>query len=476
MSRVSRVLTTTAVTAGLALAATTAAALPSDAAPARFTPGAAGAGDPYFPEMGNGGYTPTHYEIALKYDPATRAIDAVTTVQARATQNLSRFDLDFQGLTIRSLTVDGRRASYRREGTQELVITPPKGLRKGKRFAVTVAYSGVPQTIDDPALGVSGWVPTADGALMLNQPIGAATVYPVDDHPTEKATYGFTLTAPSTLTTVANGDLAGRRSHGGWTTSRWVMDRPMASELAMIAIGRYDEIRGRTARGLPNLTYTDVNMKIPADKARQFNTQTAQVVDWEASLYGRYPWSSTGGVTVAGKVGYALETQGRPVYDLYRHPGNIPSGGLLAHELGHQWFGDSVSPRRWSDIWLNEGFATYSEWLWAEKFADTPIATSFQDVYSKPATDDLWKGVVSDPGRDHIFDALVYDRAAAAIHVLRGRIGDASFFRLLRVWQSAHRGGTGSTAEFVRTAREVSHKDISKWAHDWIYSPGKPTL
>ncbi|MEV5576246.1 M1 family metallopeptidase [Spirillospora sp. NPDC052269] len=476
MSRLPRALTTTAVTAGLALTATMASALPSDAAPPRFTPGAAGAGDPYFPEMGNGGYAPIHYEIGLKYDPATKGIDAVTSVQARATQNLSRFDLDFQGLKIKKLTVDGRKAHYTRQGTQELVITPPKGLRKGKRFTVTVAYSGVPQTIDDPALGISGWIPTADGAVMLNQPIGAAAVYPVDDHPTEKATYGFTLTAPAALTTIANGDLVGKRSHGGWTTSRWVMDRPMASELAMIAIGKYDQVKGRTASGRPNLTYTDVNMKIPADKARQFNTQTGQITDWESSIYGRYPWSSTGGVTVAAKVGYALETQGRPVYDLYKHPGSIPSGDLLAHELGHQWFGDNVAPHRWSDIWLNEGFATYSEWLWQEKFNKTPIEKSFQGVYSTAATDELWKGVVSNPGRDHIFDSLVYDRAGAAIHVLRKQIGDKAFFQLLRTWQRVHGGGTGSTAQFVRLAGKISHKDISKWAHDWIYSEGKPAL
>ncbi|MCP2336768.1 M1 family metallopeptidase [Actinomadura rupiterrae] len=476
MSRVPRALTTTAVAAGLALAATTAAALPANAKPPRFTPGAAGAGDPYFPEMGNGGYSPIHYEIGLKYDPKSKGIDAVTTVQARATQNLSRFDLDFQGLTIKWLAVDGHRASYKRVGTQELVITPPKGLRKGKRFTVTVAYSGVPQTINDPALGVSGWVPTADGGLMLNQPIGAAAVYPVDDHPTEKATYGFTLSAPSALTTVANGDLKGKWSRNGWTTTRWVMDRPMASELAMIAIGRYDEVKGRTAHGAPNLTYTDVNMKIPADKAKLFNTQTAQITDWESSVYGRYPWSSTGGITVAAHVGYALETQGRPVYDLYKHPGNIPSGDLLAHELGHQWFGDSVSPYRWSDIWLNEGFATYSEWLYQEKFNNTPVEKSFQGVYSTPATDDLWKGVVSNPGRDHIFDNLVYDRAAAAIHVLRKQIGDKAFFTLLRTWPAINRYGNGSTAQFVRVAQQVSHKDLSKWAHTWIYSEGKPSL
>jgi len=459
------------ITAGLVLTAF------SPAHAAVFTPGAPGAGDPYFPDMGNGGYRVSHYDIDLTYDPSTKGIQATTAVRARATQNLSRFDLDFQGpLKISALTVNGRPAAYTRSGSQELVITPPAGLRAGSGFTVVARYAGVPETINDPALGVSGWVPTQDGAVMLNQPIGAATVYPVDDHPTEKATYSFRLTAPSGLTTLANGEPAGTTSRGGWTTTRWAMNRPMASELAMIAIGKYDVIRSRTPHGLPNITATDQAMAIPADKAKQFNDQTAQVTDWEADTYGSYPFGSTGGITVKAGVGYALETQGRPVYDLGRHPGTVPSGGLLAHELGHQWFGDSVSPARWADIWLNEGFATYSEWLWAAKSDGKPVQQSFDQTYAAPASDDVWKGVVSDPGRDHIFDSLVYDRAAMAIHVLRQKIGDPAFWRLLRTWQAANRYGNGSTTSFVTLAERVSGQNLSTWSHDWLHSEGKPAL
>ena len=467
--------TRAAVTLGVAAGLLLAGVSPAHAA--GFSPGAPGAGDPYFPEMGNGGFRVSHYDIALKYDPETKGIHATTAVRARATQNLSRFDLDFQGpLKISSLTVNGRAASFTRSGTQELVITPPGGIRRGSGFTVVARYSGVPQTIKDPALGVSGWVPTHDGAVMLNQPIGAATVYPVDDHPSEKATYTFRLTAPSDLTTLANGEPAGRSSRHGWTTTRWRMRRPMSSELAMIAIGKYDVIRSRTPRGLLNITATDKSMDIPADQAKLFHKQTARVTDWEAATYGRYPFGSTGGITVDAGVGYALETQGRPVYDLGRHPGTVPDGGLLAHELGHQWFGDSVSPARWADIWLNEGFATYSEWLWAAKTEGKPVQKSFDETYAAPPSDNVWKGVVSDPGRDHIFDSLVYNRGAMAIHALRGEIGDAAFWRLLRTWQVVHRYRSASTKDFVTLARRVSHRDVSKWAHDWLYSAGKPAL
>ena len=296
MRRSSKVRAT--VTLGIAASLVLTAVAPVGAA-VSYTPGAPGAGDPYFPEMGNGGYRVAHYDIALKYDPDTKGIQATTTVTARATQHLSRFDLDFQGpLKISALKVNGRPAAYERSGDQELVITPPGGLRRGQGFAVTTTYSGVPETINDKALGVSGWVPTPDGAVMLNQPIGAATVYPVDDHPTEKATYTYRLTAPSGLTTLANGEPAGTFRKGGWTTTRWEMRRPMASELAMIAIGTYDVTRSRTPGGLLNITGTDTAMDIPADQAAQFHRQTAQITDWESAIYGRYPFGSTGGLTV----------------------------------------------------------------------------------------------------------------------------------------------------------------------------------
>lgn len=473
MSRTSRALAAVSLGVAASLAVT---AAPAGAA-ARFTPGAPGAGDPYFPDMGNGGYDVAHYDIGLKYDPGTKGIQAVARIEARATQNLSRFDLDFLGpLKISSLRVDGHTASYTRTGAQELVITPRQGLREHRKFTVTVAYSGVPQTINDATLGTSGWVPTPDGAVMLNQPFGAATVFPVNDHPTDKATYTFTLSAPQNLTTLSNGDLRGRWTRDGWTTTRWDVRNPMASELSMLAIGKYDVLTGRTKAGIPNLTATDLAMAVKPDDAKKFHEQTAEVTDFQNGLYGRYPFTSTGGIVVKGGVGYALETQGRPVYDLGRRPGGIPSGSLLAHELGHQWFGDSVSPARWSDIWLNEGFATYSEWLWAEHTSGTPVQQNFDEVYATPADNGLWKGKVADPGRDHIFDGLVYDRGAMAVHVLRKDIGDKAFYRLLKAWPSAYRYGNASTRDFVRFAERLSHEDLDAWAEAWLYSEGKPSL
>ncbi|MGW3995841.1 M1 family metallopeptidase [Amycolatopsis sp. NPDC004772] len=454
------------LSAGL-VAATSPAA---EAAPV-FSPGAPGTGDPYFPDMGNGGYDVGHYDIRLAYDPSTQAIDATTTIFATATQNLSRFDLDFQGpLTISRLSVNGRNAAFTRSGAQELVITPPSGLRKGTPFVVSVSYAGVPQKIDDPALGLSGWVATKDGAVALNQPIGAATYYPVNDTTDDKATYTQTITVPAGLTVLANGEPGPTTTRDHRTTFRWTMNRPMASELSMLAIGDYNVTRGVAAGGLPNITAIGRSIDTKPGQGKVFNQTTAQIVQWESSVYGTYPFDSTGGILADVGVGYALETQSRPVYD---HKTSDVDGDLLAHELGHQWFGDSLTPVRWSDIWLNEGFATYSEWLYQEKFDGVPVQQTFEKTY---ADEEDWSGQVADPGRDHIFDDLVYNRGAMTLHALRTKIGDRAFFRVLKEWPSANRYTNVSTRQFIRFVERLTGRDLGSFFRTWLYQPGKPSL
>lgn len=469
-SRRHLVIVACALAVGLvAVASPTADATP--ARPTQFSPGAPGAGDPYFPDMGNGGYTASHYDIRLAFDPTTGAINATTTILARATQNLSRFDLDFLGpLTISRLSVNGLHAAFTRTGAQELVITPPHGLRKGSTFVVSVSYAGVPQKIDDPALGISGWVATKDGAIALNQPIGAATYYPVNDTTDDKATYSQTVTVPSGLTVLGNGEPGPTTTHGGQTTFRWNMNRPMASELSMIAIGHYDVTRSVTSDGLPNITAIGQSIDTKAGQGAVLNQTTAQIIKWESSNYGPYPFDSTGGILADVGVHYALETQSRPVYD--QRTSKV-DGDLLAHELGHQWFGDSLTPVHWSDIWLNEGFATYSEWLYQEKFNGVPVQQSFQSAY---ADEDDWSGEVADPGRDHIFDDLVYNRGAMALQALRLKIGDRAFLQVLRLWPTTHRYGNVSTQEFIRFVERLTHRNLDTFFHTWLYQSGKPTL
>ncbi|MDH6220959.1 M1 family metallopeptidase [Streptomyces pseudovenezuelae] len=450
------------VTVPVAVAALLAAAGPAAAG----TTGASGVGDPYFPLAGNGGYHVEHYGLTLGYDTGSRHLDGTAVLTARATERLTRFDLDFSGLKITGLTVDHARADFRRSG-QELVVTPRHSLHKGQKFRVTVTYNGVPKPVTDPDGSPDGWIPTDDGAFVAGEPQGAMTWFPANNHPKDKSSYDITITVPKGRTAVANGVLLGQRTAHGKTTFRWRQREPMAAYLATATVGRFQVEQYRTRDGIQ--VYNAVDPREAAAAAPVLK-KLPSVLEWESKLFGPYPYRAAGSIVDhAPDVGYALETQTRPVYD------SAPGLGTLVHENAHQWFGDSVSLTSWKDIWLNEGFATYAEWLYSEQHGGASAQKSFDALYARPASDGLWEFPPGDPGSGaNIFGTPVYARGAMALHELRTAVGDPAFFRTLRAWAAQHHDGNGTTAQFVRLAERVSGKDLDGLFHTWLYEPGKP--
>ena len=428
--------------------------------------GSKGVGDPYFPLAGNGGYHVEHYDLTLGYDPGSRHLDGRAVLTARATQRLTRFDLDFKGLTVTGLTVDHAKARFRRDG-QELVVTPQHALRKGERFTVTVTYKGKPAPVTDPDGSLDGWIPTDDGAFVAGEPQGAMTWFPANNHPKDKSSYDFTLTVPQGRTAVANGVLRSQRTAHGKTTFRWRQSEPMAAYLATATVGKFKVEQFTTRTGIR--VYNAVDSREAAAAAPVLK-KLPSVLEWESKLFGPYPFRAAGSIVDhAPNVGYALETQSRPVYD------SAPDLSTLVHENAHQWFGDSVSLTSWKDIWLNEGFATYAEWLYAEQHGGDSAQKAFDDLYAKPASDELWEFPPGDPGSGaNIFGTPVYARGAMTLHVLRKTVGDRAFFGILRAWAGGHRDGHGTTAQFERLAERVSGKKLDGLFHTWLYSPGKP--
>ncbi|MEW2544669.1 M1 family metallopeptidase [Streptomyces sp. NPDC047002] len=449
----------------MALAALVLSSGPAHAA-APGPAGAPGQGDPYFPLSGNGGYRVGHYDLGLRYDPATRHLAGDAVVTARATQDLGRFDLDLSGLTVSRIRVDGRTAHWSRHG-QELVVTPARRLRAGSAFRVEVGYGGVPQYVTDPDGSADGWIATDDGAFVAGEPQGAMSWFPSDNNPRDKASYAFRVTVPAGYTAVCNGVLLGQRTAGGSTTFRWRQDQPMASYLATATVGKFDVTRSTTRSGIP--VYNAVDPREAADAAPAL-ARIPDVLDWESRLFGPYPFSAAGAIVDdAHDVGYALETQSRPLYD------RAPDIGTVVHETAHQWFGDSVSLTSWQDIWLNEGFATYAEWLWQEQHGGPTAQAAFDRFYAQPATSGLWAFPTADPGDGaHIFASPVYTRGAMALQELRTAVGDRDFFAILKSWAGEHRYGHGTTAQFVALSERVSSRRLGPLLRTWLYTAGRP--
>ena len=648
------------------------------AAPPVYTPGAPGLGDEYFPLDGGGGIDVQHYDLDLRYDPATDELTGVARIQIRATQNLSSFNLDFDALTVRSVSVNGTAARWTHQDG-ELTITPRHGIHDNRMFTVTIAYDGVPETLPD----TSGFMHTDDGALALGQPHGASYWYPVNDYPTDKASYEINITVPEGLEAISNGRLQRRTSRNGMTTWTWVAREEMASYLAMIAIGEFD-VRAYREDGLrfwdavdPRLyepiaprtgdqfalsqsadlaykrlahtitvpagggeltfwvnrateptwdfffveahvvgsddwtTLPDENGNTSQDTGNvcpywlglhpflehyqtatdegcdpegttgewhaasgssfgyeqwtidlsQFAGQTielslsyasddvvaypgvfiddiagpggqgttsfendgntmdgwtvlgpppgsepnpndwivgtaedapepigttideafarqGEVLDFLAGIFGPYPFSTAGGVVDVADISFALETQTRPVYS----PGFFDSPedaiDVVVHELAHQWVGDYLTVARWQDIWLNEGFATYTEWLWSEAEGRGTAEEIFDFYMSILEEDDpFWEVIIGHPqSEDLLFDIAVYYRGAMTLHALRQLVGDDVFFEILRTWVEEQAGGWVTTEEFIATAERVSGRQLDDFFETWLFTPEKPAV
>jgi aminopeptidase N len=441
-------------------------AVPVRAAADDFVAGAPGVGDPFFPLAGNGGYDVTHYSLGLDYDPATHQLDGTATISATATQDLSSFDLDLRGFEIPELLVNGQPASFTRDG-QELVITPRPRLRADQSFTVVVDYSGVPTVVTDPDQSIEGWVPTDDGAFVAGEPQGSPGWYPVNDNPGDKATFDFTVTVPDGITVMANGVLVSQTSTGGKTTFVWREDSPMAPYLATATLGRFDVTQYQLASGTPVYVAVD-----PTLSSSSVLKKLPDIVEFYSSIYGPYPFDAVGAIVDDAKnVGYSLETQTKPVFD------RPPDEATLAHELSHMWYGDSVTLTQWPDIWLHEGFATWSEWIWSEHDGRKSAHQWFSTLYNTPAQDTaFWTPPPADPGSPvYLFNGTIYYRGAMTLQALREKVGDHAFFQILRDWAAEHRYGNVTTAQFIALAERDSGMNLQHFFDVWLYQPDKPT-
>jgi len=431
--------------------------------------------DPFFGGAGNGGYEADSYNLRLRYQPRSDRLQALARIKANVQTGagpLARFNLDYRGPRISNVRVNGARARFTRRGP-ELRIRPADPVADGGQLRIVVRYAGRPRQVRDPDGSSEGWTPTDDGAVALGEPLGSTSWFPSNNHPTDKATYRISISAPNGRLGISNGELAQRRKGRRFTTTVWRQAQPMASYLALVAIGRF-ELRRGTVAGVPYLGAAD---RREAGALGALRERTVTAHGFLGDLLGDYPFGATGGlIDLAPQLPYALETQARSYY-----PGpGAPSIGLVVHEVSHQWFGDSVSLASWDEIWLNEGFATYMEWLYQEQAGGPSANSTFQGLYDDHGAGDdgFWNPPPGDPGSPrNLFDNTVYVRGAMALHALRRTIGLAEFEALLAAWAQDNEYGNVTTDDFIALAKATADEpdaEVQAVFDDWVYSPGKP--
>ncbi len=481
--------------------------------PVACTAGSSGIGDGYFPLLGNSGYDVRHYALDLDLDVAQGELVAGrATIDALALVDLCAFNLDFRGLQIGEILVDGVAASFSRHGG-ELTIAPPAPIAAGTTFTTEVAYWGVPLGQQAPTagglvlsllaglLGIggpekegqldaeqygSGWWTGNEEIFIAGEPAGAESWYPVNGHPADKATYTLRLTVPEPYAVVANGTLRETIREDAATTTVWESRDPMASYLVTFHAGRIDIETRSGPGGLPIRTAYAESVA-PAQRA-MFD-RLPEMIEFFESVFGPYPFESAGGTIVGAPILFALETQTLPIF------GELPLFGMerlppaemgafeaiVAHELAHQWFGNSVGLLRWQDIWLNEGFATYSQALWLEHSEgpaarDRELAGIYASLDSGRAPDNAaGLATTANPGSSNMFSStLVYGRGAITLHALRLHVGDDAFFAILQEWTRRFHNGNATTEDFVALAEEISGAELDALFDAWLFQPTLP--
>ncbi|MBI3169834.1 MAG: M1 family metallopeptidase [Chloroflexi bacterium] len=439
--------------------------------------GSPGMGDSLYPSFGNGGYDSLSYALDITVNNvASSDLDAVTTIEAIATQDLNQFNLDFAGFEITSITVNDEAADFKRKG-QELTVIPAQTISNDESFTVVVEYQGIPDPMESKALPFpTGWIVYDNGIFVLSEPDGSASFYPVNDHPLDKANYTITVTVPKPYEVAANGVLEETKDNGDTTTYSFTVRDPMASYLTTININDFDMETMESEDGLPIRNYYAASL--PDDVNKPFARQ-GEMIDYFSGLFGEYPFEVYGSLVMDTEFGAALENQTMSIFgiDMIDLEDIEGTEAVVAHELTHQWFGDSVSVGDWSSIWLNEGFATYGEALWVEYDHGSEGLNDWVDgVYNEVKAYSDFYPPPGSPAPNDLFNGGVYLRGGLTLHALRLEVGDDVFFEILRTYYDRYKFDNAVTDDFIAVAEEVSGQNLGNFFEAWLYDEQLPPM
>ncbi|GII98972.1 peptidase M1-like protein [Sediminihabitans luteus] len=431
--------------------------------------------DPYVPERGSTVYRVEHYGLDLTYRVVANRLQGVATIEVLVLRASDVVVLDLVHLKASRVSVGGRRARFSQHGGK-LTVRLGEVAQSGRRVTLEVTYGGSPRPVVG-RWGDTGWEELTEGSLVASQPDGAPSWFPCNDHPSVKATFEITVTTDSPYTVVANGPLLGVTRKA--TTRVWRFGRtdPMCTYLASVNVGRYEplELAAPAPGAVPQRAVLAREQHGAATADLRRHSEMMRVFE---RLFGPYPFDQYTLVVAEDDLEIPLEAQGLSIFGRNHIDGDGTWDRLVAHELAHQWFGNSVSVRRWQHIWLNEGFACYAEWLWSEESGRATADAHARAAHARLAAlpQDL---VVGDPGPDLMFDDRLYKRGALTLHALRLTIGHEPFFRVLRTWTVARRFGTATTADLrdVIVEQVPEHADaVDELLEQWLGRAALPAL
>jgi aminopeptidase N len=424
--------------------------------------------DEYLPKNGNPGYRVSRYELDLEYKVSINRLYGSATITAVTLSELQEFTLDLSpALTVSKVSVNGKRAAQFSCRGGKLLIRLASKLSAGAALSIVVGYGGAPTPLRS-LWGDVGFEELADGVLVAGQPNGAASWFPCNDRPSAKASFHIRISTESRYRVVANGKLVSRRARSSQTVWTYEQPEPTSTYLITLQIGVYEMAQLATT---PVPIQAALPARLRSDFERSFARQP-EMMELFIELFGPYPLENAYTVVVTDDVlEIPLEAQGISIFGANHCDG--ASERLIAHELAHQWFGNSVTAFQWRDIWLHEGFACYAEWLWSEG-SGGPSADALARQHHARLRHQAQDLLLTDPGPRRMFDDRVYKRGALTLHALRGRLGDEKFFALLKDWTVRYRHGTAVTEDFTDLAASYCDEPLGPLWDAWLYSTDVP--
>lgn len=453
-----------------------ASAAPASGAPAAVDYAAWQAGrstpvaDPIYPKRGTAALDVLHYGLDLAWAPQSRTLTGTATLRIRPTADAPQLSLDFKGYTVDSVTVDGTAATPR-VAAEKLAV--PVAVVKDRPVTLVVEYHGTPSTTPMPSHRADteplGLTITKDNSLWtMQEPYGALTWYPANDQPSDKALYDIAVSVPTGWSAIASGTPAGQDGN----TFRYRSTDPVATYLTTLAVGKYRKVTAKGPRGIP-LTYwyrpgTD-------DKLLPTLKRSPKYLAFLEKRFGPYPFPSGGIVIVDSESGMETQqmiTMGGKIKNWEQRAESFDSD--LLHEYAHQWFGDSVTPSTWKDLWLNEGWATYAQNLYEQeqfKFSDAVL-----EDYLREADAKLRKklGPPGSPQAANFAESNVYICPAAMLKELNDALGDQKFFALGRAWVQQHKNTQQDRASFIAFVNKQTGRDFTKLINNWLDAKSTP--